>query len=603
MQSILQARGRSTSLGEPVPLPLSGFAEHGIQVRKGQMTMIGAGPGSGKALDVNTPVPTPTGWTTMGEIKTGDILFEPGGGTTTAFAHSPYYADTWELTFSDGTTVVADGDHLWNTTTRREFDKGLPPVTRRTSEIVASLKRRGGKESAHRIANTRAVTGREADLPIDPYVLGVWLGDGDSRSGRISLGERDADEIIAEFAKRGAAPSLSQYKPGVVWASITVKSAGWSLATALKGLGLIHNKHIPDAYLRGSIQQRTDLLRGLMDSDGCATEKGRVVFTSKRVSLRNGVAELARSLGEAPALNDYAVTLNGKDCGRSWHCGWSPSVLNPFSVGFKASRVCISKSGKAGCRRIVDARMSGRRLVRCLTVDSPTSEYLVTESWIPTHNTALLQSLLHHGGGKGLRPSTLYFSADSGPEVIYERAAALSTRFDMDAIRQMTELGNVGHINAEIAAKHSHIQYDFTSSPTQEHVLRELEAYLELHGDFPDVIVMDNLKDLADDQDADEFRALGDASVFLKDLARVTGSATVALHHVGGPFENGDEPIPIGGLRGRITKDAALILTLHRPSNSEMRVSVVKNRSGRTDPLGKFWVPLSVDLSRMSFTG
>lgn len=216
--------------------------------------------------------------------------------------------------------------------------------------------------------------------------------------------------------------------------------------------------------------------------------------------------------------------------------------------------------------------------------------------------SAFIQALLHHGGGRNARSSVLYFSADSGPEVMHERAAALSTRLDMDTIREMALAGNVSHVEAEIAAKHSHIQYDFTSSPTQEHVLRELEAYLELHGDFPDVIVMDNLKDLADDQDADEFRALGDASVFLKDLARVTGSATVALHHVGGPFENGDEPIPLGGLRGKISKDAALIITLHRPDSSSMRVSVVKNRGGRTDPTGRFWVPLNVDLSRMSFT-
>lgn len=217
--------------------------------------------------------------------------------------------------------------------------------------------------------------------------------------------------------------------------------------------------------------------------------------------------------------------------------------------------------------------------------------------------SALIQAVLHHGGGKGHRPSVLYFSADSGPEVMFERSAALSTGLDMDTIREMADKGNLSHVEAEIRAKHGHIQYDFTSSPTQEHVLQELEAYLELHGEWPDVIVMDNLKDLADDQDADEFRALGDASVFLKDLARVTGSATVALHHVGGPYENGDEPIPLGGLRGKISKDAALIITLYRPDNSTMRVSVVKNRGGRTDPTGRFWVPLEVNLSKMEFRG
>ena len=130
-----------------------------------------------------------------------------------------------------------------------------------------------------------------------------------------------------------------------------------------------------------------------------------------------------------------------------------------------------------------------------------------------------------------------------------------------------------------------------------------LEAYLELHGEFPEVIVMDNLKDLADDQDADEFRALEDAVMFLKDLARDAGAAVLTLHHVGGAFEDSTQAIPLSGLRGKVSKTPALIFTMHRPSDDELRVSVVKNRSGKADASGRFWVPVGINLSRMEFRG
>ena len=217
--------------------------------------------------------------------------------------------------------------------------------------------------------------------------------------------------------------------------------------------------------------------------------------------------------------------------------------------------------------------------------------------------SALVHALLHHGAGRQKKNTTLYFSADSGSEVMYERAGALSARLDMTTIRQMIEAGNTGQVDAAITARESHITWDFTSSPSQEHVLMALEAYLELHGEFPEVIVMDNLKDLADDQDADEFRALEDAVMFLKDLARDTGAAVLTLHHVGGAFEDSTQAIPLSGLRGKVSKTPALIFTMHRPSDDELRVSVVKNRSGKADASGRFWVPVGINLSRMEFRG
>lgn len=215
--------------------------------------------------------------------------------------------------------------------------------------------------------------------------------------------------------------------------------------------------------------------------------------------------------------------------------------------------------------------------------------------------SAFVQAILHHGGGKGYKNSVLYFSFDSSPADMHERAGALSTRMDMDTIRGLSRAGNVEQVNAAIAAKHGHVIYDFSEEPTAEHMELELEAYLELHGEFPEVIVVDNLKDIVDNADADETRATEDAVMLLKKMARVTGAAVITLHHVGGWYEDGDQPIPLSGLRHKVGKTPALVLTINRPNESELRISIVKQRGGRVDPKGGLYIRLQVDLARMSF--
>lgn len=214
----------------------------------------------------------------------------------------------------------------------------------------------------------------------------------------------------------------------------------------------------------------------------------------------------------------------------------------------------------------------------------------------------LVQALLHAGRG-GRKNTVLYFSADSGPEVMHERAGALSTDLDQGTIREMTERGNTATVDAAIQVKHSHVTYSFRGSPSEDYIIDELTAYVELHGRFPEAIVVDNIKDLADDEDADEFRALEDAVMFMKDMARDTGAAVIGLHHVAGHLEDGESPIPLSGIRGKISKTPALILTLYRPSSEVLRVSVVKNRNGKAEASGAFWVPLEIEPGRMKFRG
>lgn len=217
--------------------------------------------------------------------------------------------------------------------------------------------------------------------------------------------------------------------------------------------------------------------------------------------------------------------------------------------------------------------------------------------------TAIIQAILHHGDGPKAKNSVLYFSADSGPEVMYERAGALSMRLDTQSVREMVESGNTAQVDAAIKARHGHISYVFTSNPSQAQIMAELEAYVDLHGRFPDVVVQDNVKDLVPTDDPDEFRALEDAAVFLKNLARDAGIAVIGLHHVGGAYENGMTPVGQDGIRGKIAKTPALIFTFYKDVEGTYRWCTVKNRSGKADAAANFWIPLAVDLARMEVTG
>lgn len=216
--------------------------------------------------------------------------------------------------------------------------------------------------------------------------------------------------------------------------------------------------------------------------------------------------------------------------------------------------------------------------------------------------SALIQAILHHGNGAGGVNTALYFSADTGPDVIYKRAAALATGNTQDSIEDMMDNGNTESIEQAIRQTEAHITWNFSASPSESYVIEELKAYEGTYGCFPEVIVMDNLKDLYVEGVEDEFRALEEGCGFLKNLAKYTGSAVIALHHAGGAYEDGTSTIPLSGVRGKVSKTPAVILTIAR-AGEDMRVSVVKNRNGFADASGKWWHPIKADLARMAFNG
>lgn len=368
-------------------------------------------PGYGKALALDTPVPTPDGWTTMGALQDGDLIFGTDGLPHRIVRAWPvrYERPCYEVVFSDGSVITADADHLWfvNTRASRMSESGqrkergkrrtpskskqhlrqMPQVL--TTAMMAGSVRVGSDNRAnYSVTLASPLDLPDADLPVPPYTLGAWLGDGRSADGRIWSMD---PEIIKEIEAEGETCDLD-LSPSAQGKCPNYRIIG--LTSRLRILGVLGNKHIPVAYLRASEPQRRALLAGLLDTDGhCLKNANLIEFLVTNERLARDVRHLIASLGYKTTLRSKAARLYGKDCGTAWTVTASPAD-GVFRLPRKLERQNTSRKGSAATRAaqlyIEEIRPVPSVPVRCITVDSPDHLYLVGDTCIPTHNTAAL---------------------------------------------------------------------------------------------------------------------------------------------------------------------------------------------------------------------
>ena len=381
--------------------------------------LFGGAYGGGKMLPLDTPIPTPDGWTTMGEIQVGDQVIDANGIPTTVTAvsaidHNP---QAWEFFFDDHTCIVSDQHHQWVTLTlrdrvrlarssdrfrkhRRETrtkrGKGLKPWlaernTQQAKLIAAIPDRRGSVKTTkeivdtliankHGIKNHAILNCSPLDLPeqqflIPPYTLGAWLGDGTALNGGLTGIDSEVWQAIQAdgYQVSHHADPKSHNIVGLIG--------------QLRQLGLLGNKHIPQNYLRGSIGQRMELLRGLCDTDGyCCPNKGSIEFTTTSPALRDGMMELLYSLGIKPSCREGRATLRGVDHGAKWRIQfWHTEVC--FKIRRKVQQQRLTGGVARNYRMINDARPAASVPMRCISVASDSRTYLCGRQMVPTHNT------------------------------------------------------------------------------------------------------------------------------------------------------------------------------------------------------------------------
>lgn len=386
--------------------------------RRFRRAYIEIGKGNGKALALDTPIPTPKGWREMRDLQPGDRVFDEHGmpcrvtAATDVLIGRPCFL----VRFSDGAEIVADAEHLWSTTALRSGGnkgpkpddaprKGVPALrtTRQIGETLTIGPTRSAHPQAkwnHRVEVAGALDLPEADLPIPPYTLGVWLADGNSDDARVTLCEADWDRISGEIEREGVSVAERSRAAGGVRAILgaggrSQGARGHSLQSKLRALGVLGQKSIPAAYLRASKAQRLALLQGLMDGDGYCSPAGQAELTLCNPRLAEDALELIRSLGIKPTRTISTATLRGRVVGLRRRIQFWPHEIPVFRLDRKLRRQRPSPKTRplSRGRMIVACEPVASVPVKCISVDSPSCMYLAGREMVPTHNSPLAAGL------------------------------------------------------------------------------------------------------------------------------------------------------------------------------------------------------------------
>jgi hypothetical protein len=346
-----------------------------------------------KALALDTPILTTDGWSTMGDLSVGDEVYAPDGQPTKVTNVSPIYlkGDCYRVTTRDGQSVVADGDHRWfvRDTNRggRGRDRALMDRVMTTREIFQAGLRTSQNSHQYRFALPvcDALQHPEIELPIDPWLLGMWLGDGDTKNSVIACGEADLPYLLGRLDDLGYEYDAGSYhkRPGVFKVYI------YGLREPLISQNLLGNKHIPERYLRASEAQRRQLLAGIMDSDGTLGAH-QVSVSMVREGLMRQILQLVRSLGYRATWSESCYDHNkGRSVYRvkfSSRWGQSPFDMPRKRLKFEEQ---LAKDSTIDLRlnSIVSVEPVDSVPVRCITVAHESALFVVGEGFLPTHNT------------------------------------------------------------------------------------------------------------------------------------------------------------------------------------------------------------------------
>lgn len=342
--------GRALPHQKPIYLDVFGAAEKN---RPGGMVIVGES-GSGKAQPLHAQILTPTGWITMGEISVGDEVIGADGKAHRVLGVFPQgEKEIFRVTFNDNSSVECCDDHLWAVNTATRLHRREPWVVKPLSELRADLTLPDGRAKWH-IPIAEPVEFEEADLPLDPYLVGAAIAGGgvDLQTGLSSADDR--------------------------------------FAAAEADLRLV-----PAEYLRGSVSQRRALLQGLLDGGGDCSPAGGMSLETSSADIRDDVLELVRTLGGVATVTEKPLTATSTEMCEGQHAYKVsielPDDWCPFRLPAKAERwqVCSRRRPE---RLIVDVTRSHTAAAQCILIDAPDHLYL-TDNLVVTHNTFLLSML------------------------------------------------------------------------------------------------------------------------------------------------------------------------------------------------------------------
>ena len=379
-----------------------------------ELLTISCPPGVGKALSNDTPILTRNGWKNHGDLVVGDEVIGMDGNFKKVVAVHPKYMLDCLVEFSNGEKILCHENHEWMVYDRARRGKKATYVAE-TKRLEKRKLAHGGEEGhrGHRyilqLPYREYVLGEEKDLPVDPYVLGVWLGDGTNRSPVICCAKKDVSVLDRVQRIYKARHSWVHKTTGVLYFDFDIRKQ-------LRSLGMCHSKkptpkHIPEEYLTASIHQRLELLAGLLDTDGTLCGS-KYQFSTADESLKNTFIELISTFGWRSCCAYYKPTISssGVHARRGHYCiSFTPDCRIPCELARK-------RNYEPHPQRAIAIKSITRvepKEGNCITVEGD-GMYLCGRTMIPTHNTTLALFFLTWVGGRNPELSTLIGSHSSG---------------------------------------------------------------------------------------------------------------------------------------------------------------------------------------------
>lgn len=370
-----------------------------------------------KGVYVNTPVATPEGWTTVGALNVGDLVFGADGQPCHVTRVYPVQQrNCYRIRFTDGAEIITDD--VQELPFVRRVSKLLHPCNVSVAEAVDLVWSKTARPQRQlRLYNGSALELPKSELPVHPYVLGCWLGDGSVHGGTVGSGDVELFDHIAECGYEVGPPI------GVKGFSRTI----YGLSTALQRLGLqwkateqgrahfrlAGHKQVPAMYLRASREQRLSLLQGLMDTDGTWNRvRKQALFINTDKDLAAAVAELVTSLGWKATTHTHQAQGFGRTV-TAYGVTFSPFGGNPFRLKRKADQVRIGGSFVSGYRLVESITPTVSVRTKCIDVDSPDHLYRCGEQMLPVHNclgTTSMTKLRQHGAPRHYFVQTLLYA-------------------------------------------------------------------------------------------------------------------------------------------------------------------------------------------------
>jgi len=410
-------------------LGIGGFA-------KGKLYELIGWEGTGKAQPLTSKILTPNGWKTMGEMEIGSIISTPDGKNSTVIGIYPQgKQDIYKITFDDKTYTNCTLDHLWYTNTRGT-EIGDILSTRDLLEI--GLKKANGCR-AFKIPTTKPLEFEQfGKITIDPYLLGLLLGDGGLTQNTVRISSVD-DEILNEIRiilKNKYKNLELSHKQGLCNYSFRKikrghgKSEIWEEINNLNLLNKFsYEKHIPKEYLLTSVENRISLLQGLMDSDG-SVEDGTLSYSTTSLKLNKDFEFLVRSLGfrctTSSRITKYNSATGQKVDGKISYRStllMNTFLFMPFRLSRKKNKVNSGRSLYSE-RFIESIEKIGNEECQCIAIGHPDKLY-ITDDFIVTHNTTIcghVTAECQKNGGK-----VAYIDGEHALDTHYFRSLGVDT--------------------------------------------------------------------------------------------------------------------------------------------------------------------------------